>query len=289
MRTLPSNYMKSIKKKFDLYLPFAKAGVKTELAYKAQIVMWIAISFFEIMFVLFLYGAIYRSSEGGMSSIINGFSFTEMILYMITSFFFSFIMGAGDTAYDIYTDIKEGTIANTLTKPVSYRLRHLFTYLGVLLFDFVVVLLPFLTATYAIFICFGYFTPSVGEFILNVIFFLVFSVLAGFVNNSVSYFIGMLVFYTDHLFGLNLARNALQSFLGGQSVPLSYMGKLGVIFSYTPFAFMNAVPVQILMCKLTPTKALMYMLIALLWIVGLEIVNHFMFRHAITKLTVQGG
>lgn len=281
--------MKSIKKKFNLYLPFAKAGVKTELAYKAQIVMWITISFFEIMFVLFLYGAIYRSSEGGMDSIINGFSFTEMILYMITSFFFSFIMGAGDTAYDIYTDIKEGTIANTLTKPVSYRLRHLFTYFGVLFFDFTVIIIPFLTTTYAIFIFFGYFTPSVGEFILNVIFFLVFSVLAGFVNNSVSYFIGMLVFYTDHLFGLNLARNALQSFLGGKSVPLSYMGKLGVIFSYTPFAFMNAVPVQILMCKLTHAEALTYMLIAVLWIVSLETVNHFMFRHAITKLTVQGG
>ena len=101
-------------------MPFAKAGVKVELAYKAQIVMWIIISFVEVMFVVFLYGAIYRSSENGMDSIINGFSFTEMILYMITSFFFSFVMGSGDTSYEIATDIREGTIANTLTKPVSY-------------------------------------------------------------------------------------------------------------------------------------------------------------------------
>ncbi len=281
--------MRSIKKKFNLYLPFAKAGIKTELAYKAQIVMWMIISFFEIFFVLFLYSAIYRNSPDGMGSIINGFSFHDMILYMITSFFFSFVMGSGDTAYDIYTDIKEGTIANTLTKPVSYRTRHLFSYFGVLTFDYAVVIVPFLTVVYAIFIACGYFTPTAGEFALNVMLFIVFSVLAGFVNNSVSYFIGMLVFYTDHLFGLNLARNALQSFLGGKSVPLAYMGKLGVIFSYTPFAFMNSIPVLTLMCKLTIEQSLTYMLIAILWIGGIELVNHLIFRHAIQKLTVQGG
>ena len=131
--------MKSIKKKLKLYLPFSKAGIKIELAYKAQIVMWIIISFIQTFFVLFLYNAIYRNSPEGMESVINGFTFYDMVLYMITSFFFSFIMGSGDTSYDIWTDIKEGTIANTLTKPVSYRLRHLFTYFGVLTFDYIVI------------------------------------------------------------------------------------------------------------------------------------------------------
>ena len=127
--------MKSIKRTLRLYLPFSKAGVKVELAYKAQIVMWLIISLIETIFVVFLYGAIYRNSENGMDSVINGFSFYDMVLYMITSFFFTFIMGSGDTSYEIATDIREGTIANTLTKPVSYRLRHLFTYFGVVTLD----------------------------------------------------------------------------------------------------------------------------------------------------------
>ena len=144
--------MKSIKKTLDLYLPFSKAGVKIELAYKAQIVMWILISFIEVFFVVFLYQAVYRNSPDGLDSVINGFTFYDMILYMLTSFFFTFVMGSGDTSYDVYTDIREGTIANTLTKPVSYRLRHLFTYLGVFVFDWLVVVLPFLTVIYGIFI-----------------------------------------------------------------------------------------------------------------------------------------
>ena len=281
--------MKTIKKKLKLYLPFSKAGIKIELSYKAQIVMWIIISFIQIFFVLFLYQAIYRNSPEGMNAVINGFTFYDMVLYMITSFFFSFVMGSGDTSYDIWTDIKEGTIANTLTKPVSYRLRHLFTYFGVLIFDYVVIIIPFLTIVYAIFISLGFLQISAMRFILNVLFFIIFSILAGFINNAVSYFVGMLVFYTTHLFGLNMARNALQGFLGGQMVPLAYMGTLGVIFSYTPFAFMNSVPVLTIMGKLSIDEILIYIGIALLWIALIEFVNHRIFRHALRKITVQGG
>lgn len=281
--------MKNINKKLKLYLPFSKAGIKIELSYKAQIVMWIAISFIQIFFVLFLYQAIYRNSPDGMNAVINGFTFYDMVLYMITSFFFSFVMGSGDTSYDIWTDIKEGTIANTLTKPVSYRLRHLFTYFGVLVFDYVVIIIPFLSIVYAIFISLGLLQITAWEFILNVIFFIVFSIIAGFINNAVSYFVGMLVFYTDHLFGLNMARNALQGFLGGQMVPLAYMGGLGTVFSFTPFAFMNSVPVLTIMGKLDITSILIYLGIALLWILLIELINHFIFSRALKRITVQGG
>ncbi len=281
--------MKSIKKILDLYLPFSKAGVKIELAYKAQIVMWIFISFIEVFFVVFLYQAVYRNSPDGLNSVINGFTFYDMILYMLTSFFFTFVMGSGDTSYDVYTDIREGTIANTLTKPVSYRLRHLFTYLGVFVFDWLVVVLPFLTVIYGIFIGLGLLSVTVGGFILNVVLFILFSILAGFINNAISYFIGLMVFYTDHLFGLNMARNAIQGFLGGQMLPLAYMGTMGVVFSFTPFAFMNSVPVLVIMGKVDIMQALLYILIAILWILIIEVANHFIFKSALEKLAVQGG
>ena len=281
--------MKNIKNKLKLYLPFSKAGIKIELAYKAQIVMWIVISFIQTFFVLFLYNAIYRNSPDGMNSVINGFTFYDMVLYMITSFFFSFVMGGGDTSFDIWTDIKEGTIANTLTKPVSYRLRHLFTYFGVLIFDYVVIIIPFLTVVYGIFIGLGFLQVEFWKFVTNIFCFILFSILAGFINNAISYFVGMLVFFTDHLFGLNMARSALQGFLGGQMVPLAYMGALGVAFSYTPFAFMNSVPVLKIMGKLEIHSILIYLCIALLWIGIIELVNHLIFKHALRKITVQGG
>ena len=224
-----------------------------------------------------------------MNSVINGFTFYEMVLYMITSFFFTFIMGSGDTSYDIATDIREGTIANTLTKPVSYRLRHLFTYFGVFVLDYLVIIVPFFTLVYGIFIGAGFYETGAVEFIANLALFLLFSILAAFMNNAISYFIGLMVFYTDHLFGLNMARNAIQGFLGGQMVPLSYMGALGKVFSFTPFAFMNSVPVLVIMGKVEHLQALIYILIALAWILIIELANKLIFSRALRKLSVQGG
>ena len=48
-----------------------------------QVVMWIIISFVEAFFILFLYRAIYDNSASG---VINGFTYDDMVLYMITSF-----------------------------------------------------------------------------------------------------------------------------------------------------------------------------------------------------------
>lgn len=281
--------MEKLKRAWRLYLPFAKAGVKTELSYKAQIVMWIIISFVEVFFILFLYQAIYRSSPDGMGAIINGFTFNDMVLYMITSFVFYFVMGAGDTSYNIYTDIREGTIANTLTKPVSYRLRHLSTFLGMVALDLIIIMIPLMAITYGIFFALGILTMGAWEFITNLIFFFIFTILGCFMNDAISYFIGMLVFFTDHLFGLNMARTALQGFLGGKMVPLAYMGVVGVVFSYTPFAFLGSVPVLTLMGKVAVSEIIVYILVALAWIIVIEFINHFIFSYAMKKITVQGG
>ena len=281
--------MEKIKRAWRLYLPFAKAGVKTELSYKAQIVMWIVISFIEVFFILFLYQAIYRNSPDGMGAVINGFTFDDMVLYMITSFVFSFVMGAGDTSYNIYTDIREGTIANTLTKPVSYRLRHLSTFLGMVALDVVIVMLPLMTITYGAFFALGMIKIKAIDFIVNLVFFFIFTILGCFINDAISYFVGMLVFFTDHLFGLNMARTALQGFMAGKMVPLAYMGVVGVIFSYTPFAFLGSVPVLTLMGKVAVMDIIVYILVAIAWILVIELVNHLIFSYAMRKLTVQGG
>lgn len=277
-----------MKNKLSPYLAFTRAGLKTELAYKAQAVMWIIIDMLEVLMIIFLYGAIYRSSDGGASAVIGGFTYNDIIVYMITSFFFSFVL-AGDTAYNIYTDVREGTVVNTLTKPVSYRLKHLFTFFGSQTFTFCLILLPFLTVCYTVFFATGMLGGSVIEVVLRVLTFLVFAALAGLIHDAIGYFTGMMVFYTDHLFGLNMVRNTLQGFLGGRFLPLSFMGAVGVAFSYTPFAFLNSVPVLVLMGKLGGTDVLLYLAIAVGWLALIELVNHCIFARAMRRLTVQGG
>lgn len=281
--------MKNIKNFLNKYIPFSKAGIKGFLSYKAQIFMWLIISFLEVLFVVFLYHAIYRNSEDGISSVINGFTFYEMVLYMITSFIFSFVVYQSETSWNIFQDIKEGTIANTLTKPVSYRLRHLFTCFGTTFIGLVVVMLPLTTIVYIIFIALKFIEMSIINFILYFLLFIVFAVIAMIINDGISYTLGLLSFFTEHMFGLNLFRNSIQGFLSGQLLPLSYMGIFGVIFSFTPFAFMNSTPVLMMMGKLDLHSILLFLAIGILWIVIIEFFNHLLFKFCIKRVSVQGG
>lgn len=281
--------MKNIKNFLHKYLPFSKAGIKGFLVYKAQIFMWLFISFLEILFVVFLYQAIYRNSDDGMNSIINGFNFYEMILYMITSFIFSFVVFQSETSWNIFQDIKEGTIANTLTKPVSYRLRHSFACFGVTAIGFLVIMVPLISIVYGIFIYFNLVAMTILEFLLNFLVFIVFAVIATLINDAISYTIGLLTFFTEHMFGLNLFRNSLQGFLSGQLIPLSFMGVVGVVFSFTPFAFMNSTPVLTLMGKLELYNMAIYLFIGVVWIVILEGMNKILFKYCVKRVSVQGG
>jgi ABC-2 type transport system permease protein len=276
-------------KVLNRYIPFAKAGMKGFLAYKAQVFLWLFISLIEVLFVVFLYHAIYRNSPDGINSVINGFTFSEMVLYMITSFVFSFVVFESDTSWNIYHDIKEGTIANTLTKPVSYRLRYLFTCFGDVFIGAIFVMLPLLVVTYSIFIGLGLISISISMMLINLLFFVIFLLIALVINDSICYLVGLLTFYTEHMFGLNMFKYSLQTFLSGVTIPLSYMGIFGVIFSYTPFAFLNSTPVLIIMGKVEITRILLYLGVAIFWLVIIEVFNKLLFNHCIKKVTVQGG
>lgn len=276
-------------KVLNRYIPFAKAGMKSFLVYKAQIFMWLIISLIEVLFVVFLYQAIYRNSADGINSVINGFTFYEMVLYMITSFVFSFVVFSSDTSWNIFVDIKEGTIANTLTKPVSYRLRHLFTCFGNVFIGTVFLMLPLLVIVYSIFIGLGYIDILISAMILNAFIFVLFLFVALVINDSICYFVGLLTFYTEHMFGLNMFKSSVQTFLSGVMIPLAYMGIFGVFFSYTPFAFLNSTPVLILMNKVELFQMLIYLCVAIIWVVLIEFSNKILFNHCIKKVTVQGG
>lgn len=279
--------MKKLWHNFLKYLPFTKAGAKNVLAYKASFFMWFIISIVEVGFIIFLYNAIYQSSTDP-SGTINGFNFYELILYMVTSFIFTFTVGNNETTWNIFEDVREGTIANTLTKPVSYRLRHLFTCFGSAGLSIIVFLVPVLTILYGFFIGFGLLVVT-WTFVFDVLIFLVLTFLAIVLTDSISYFIGLMTFYTEHMFGLSMIKNAVQGFLSGQMIPLSYLGSVGVAFSYTPFAFLNSVPVLMLMGKTSCVDGVIYVGIAVAWIVIIELINHFIFKHCIKKLAIQGG
>ena len=100
------------------YIPFFKAGMMEELSYKAVIYIWVLISVLQLACVLFLWSAVYSNAEG---SIINGFTFEQMIVYFVFTNIFAFICLESSTLGMIDDEIKDGTIAISFIKPISYR------------------------------------------------------------------------------------------------------------------------------------------------------------------------
>lgn len=280
--------MKKKNRKIKKYIPFFNAGIKEFLVYKAQVYGWLLIGIIEILFLFFLYHAIYKNAPEGMNSIINGFTFYEMILYGATAFIFANVVSS-ETGWNIFVEVRDGTIVNTLTKPVSYRLRHLFTCFGNAFFKICFVALPLLIILYGAFIGFGFVSFEPLQFILNVLFFILFMFIAIIINDSVQYLVGMLTFYTQHMFGLDMFITSIKTFLSGAMVPLSYMGVFGVVFSYLPFAFLSSTPILILMGKIQILSIIMFLAIAIGYEILLEFINHLLFRHCVKKIVVQGG
>ena len=126
------------------YTPFLRAGAIDTMAFRFNILIWAGITVCEVACMIFLWLSVYRSSEGGVDTVIHGFSYREMISYVVLTTIFGFVTYNNDTLWNINTDIKKGTVGNYLIKPISYRGKFAATSLGNLLTMTLMFGLPFL-------------------------------------------------------------------------------------------------------------------------------------------------
>ena len=275
---------------FRKYKPFLKAGAMNAFAYKGAIFTWLFISALQILCVVFLWVAVYKNSPSGVDSVINGFTFKEMIVYNVFVNIFGFATLGGDTLFTINEDIKKGTIDLAFTKPISYRIRLLTQNLGNLFAVNVMIGIPGFIIAFIVFISIGYITITPLSLIMGVLLFLIAQIIANILDDTISYICGVLCFYTSSGWGINQAREVIVSFLCGRLLPLSFFpGIVGIIVGYLPFAGISYYPVLILTGKVDLLTSIQYIGISLSWLVLLSIFAKLLFNHASKKITVQGG
>lgn len=273
------------------YKPFFRAGAMDTIAYKFNLFTWLFVTIFEVACVLFLWIAVYKNSPNGMDSVINGFTFKEMICYLVMIDIFNFVVFSNFTLWEINDEIKDGTIAMAFIKPISYRARFIFSNLGIVFMQVVLIGLPCFSVAYTIFLLIGYIKiTSVWVFLLHLIFFIFALVLATLLNDVLNYIFGILCFYTSSGWGINQIKNVIIGFLSGTLLPLSFFpGLFGIIAQYFPFAGMGQNPVLILLMKIDVMESIKFLGLSLIWVLLLEGIAALLFRHASKKVTVQGG
>lgn len=276
---------------FKRYKPFFRAGAMDCLAFKSSLFGWLIVSALEVVSIFFLWIGVYKSSPDGVNSVINGFTFHEMLVYVTFINVFTFVSVNGDTMYFIVDDIDKGTIAMSFVKPISYRLRFIFTNLGNTFMKMLVLGLPMFAVAYAVFVAIGFIVvENWWMFSVHVALFFVSQLLALLLNDAIDYIFGVLCFYTTAAWGLNQIKNVVVGFLSGAIIPLTFFpGVLGKIFAYSPFSGISQNPVFILMMKISWLEALKLLGIALAWWLALELIGKCLFSVASRKITVQGG
>lgn len=273
---------------FARYNAFMKTGILNVFAYKFNVISWLLVSASSLLCLFFLWLAVFNNSP---ADVINGFTFKEIVAYTVIINIFAFTMGGGETQDVITDEIQNGQIAMSLIKPISYRIRFIFSTFGALIASDLIVGFPLLIISTIILTMKGYMTISSPlHFIIILIIFMISQVLAKWLYDVIDYIFGLISFYTMASFGLFQIKDTVINFLSGTLIPIAFFPEwAGKVVNYLPFVGMAQNPTMIYLGKMSISEAIVAILMQVIWIAGLEIFAYFFYQKAIKIVVIQGG
>ncbi len=271
------------KRRWSIYVPFALNELKRNLAYKGSFYLFILCSCFGVFISYFLWMAIYGSSDSG---VLGGLTRNEMILYIFMTYVTANLVNVEVAGY-MLNDIRDGSVVMNLIKPIDYRLSLISKALGCVLYRF---LAP------SIFVWIGleiYKVTVLGMHVIsieNIVLYLISTFFSVLIYQLFDFCFGLMAFVTTYMFGLNMAKGALVSFLTGQLIPISFFPEvLQRIFDFLPFSSMIYTPVMVYLGKYTGQELLLVLLRQIIWIILLYALGTFLWKRITKRLIVLGG
>src|SRR5215208_2842302 len=260
------------------YLPIARATYMVGLVYRFGFLFTILGNIVYLGVAYYLWRSIYSYSDT-----IRGLSFNETFLYVgIGSAVF--ILLKTYTDWYIHHEIREGIIANYLTKPLDFQVYTLFANVGSLLMNLTATALP--TALIMGFVFKVKVTYGAGLFLFPI------SLLLAFlISFSIDYFIGLMGFYSESVWGLSTTKEIIITVFSGALIPLQFFPEaMQKVLFWLPFQATYHTP---LMMLTKPDQGLAIFLpmmaVQLTWAVALFIAARLFYNQAIKVLRIAGG
>lgn len=215
----------------------------------------------------------------------DGTSFPDMVLFVLVNSFVSTFTYA-NISTTIEAAMVDGSIAMELLRPMSYKYYLLATILGKNSYNVLIRVLPVVVIG-AVILGMG---SGASISIALVLPFLLALVLGILVMFELTYIFGLLAFRIQRCWFLSWYINALTKFFGGTAVPLwFYPAFLQGMSYFLPFRYITFEPINILLGRVTAEQTVFCLLIALAWLLVLNVLSTFMWRNAVRGLTVNGG
>lgn len=250
---------------------------RNAFAYRFEYVTRVITGFMHLIFLWYLWTAIFSSST---TATISGFTMAQMISYIaLVSIFQVFIFSARE--FDIESDVMHGNIAIQLTKPTSYPLYIFFKELGSKLSTVFMHLIPFIIVA---FVVLNVSHPVSWLFIIS----LGFSFL---INYVLAFMTGLWVFWSKGwIWGVRLSRIVIADIFSGGILPLAFFpGWLAAIANVLPFITLIHIPISIYLGKFQGAEIYSYIGLQIFWLVVLTGIAYFIWKRAEKKMFIQGG
>lgn len=272
--------MKSIKD-MKLYMPFAINVFQKNLSYKANVVIFVIGDSIMLFVTYFLWNAIYRSSP---NSILNGFTFNEMIVYVLMSFLTSSLMNT-DVSYGIMSEVKDGSIAINLIRPINYQKRMLFQAFGDIAFNFILIfIIGFIGVSF-----YSYYN-GVEFNLYNLIGYFISVIMGVLLNFFYSYSFGLLSFKLTNMWGITQIMGAIMQLLSGMLIPIIFFPSFAqTLFKFLPFSSMIYTPTMIYLGKISGKELVNALILQFVWIVILAFLSKVIWNKLIKQLVILGG
>ena len=272
-----------MKRKLRIYLPFVNAGMQETTTYRINWIFYILGDVLGSFVSFFIWKAVFMSSgENEM----NGFTLPHMVVYIFLMFLTGKLIGSGGT-YDVGEEIRDGSIAMRMIKPISYNSTFLFQELGNKILEIGVLIIPMI---FGIEIVRFVLTGAVQFNILRFLLYIISCVFAYLVNFFFNICFGFIAFIIKYLWGANMMKNCIVGFLSGATIPFSFLpDMIEKIFLFLPFASLNYTPVMIYMGMYSGLSLLYYMVLQLFWVLLFWGLSKFLWKISIKHLSIQGG
>lgn len=272
-----------MRRKLKIYTPFVGAGMQETATYRVNWIFYILGSVIGCFVSYFIWNAVFLS---GNSESMNGFTMPQMVVYIFLMFITSTIVGS-DAAYVVGEEVRDGSIAMRLLKPVSYNATFLFQELGNKLLTEMVLLVPLIIGVEIVRAALS------GAVQFNALSFLIYlfsCMMAYLINFFFNICFGFVAFIIKYLWGANMMKNCIVGFLSGTIIPLAFLPKgLETVFLLLPFASLNYTPVMIYMGMYSGVSLLYYLGLQVFWVAAFWGLSKLLWRVCVRHLSVQGG
>jgi len=260
------------------YLALARGTYMIGLVYRFGFIFSIIGNVIYLGVAYYLWKSIYHYSD-----VIRGLTFNETFLYIGLGSSI-FILLKTYTDWIMHFEIRQGLIANYLIKPLDLGMYVLFTTFGSVLMNLTVITVPTILLMTLVFKV---------KFVLGIglLLFPISLLMAFLVSFYIDYFVGLLGFYSESVWGISTTKEIIVAIFSGALIPLQFFpDAIQNILHWLPFQAIYHTP---LMMVTKPNQGwdvfLPMLLVQLAWVAILFVATKLFYYQAIKVLRISGG